>query len=99
MLSTTRPRLECLRPITASVSFALRPTMSLFRSATTLASGTVGRSGKEAVPPQRARAGHEPQGALGPPARRRDRPGQLDHADRSRAVVVRAVADRVGAAR
>jgi len=45
-LSTVVPRLECSRPITATVSFALRPTMSMFRSAITFASGTVGWSAK-----------------------------------------------------
>ena len=37
-------------PITAIVSFQLRPIMSVFRSATMLASGTVGCSLKYSLP-------------------------------------------------
>src|SRR2546422_8082873 len=49
-LSRVAPRLECSRPITATVSFELRPTMSMFKSAITSASGTVGWSAKYALP-------------------------------------------------
>src|SRR3989440_8810467 len=44
------PRLECSLPIATIVSFQLRPTISLFKSATTFASGTVGCSEKNWLP-------------------------------------------------
>src|SRR3989454_1165271 len=47
---SVRPRSECSFPITAIVSFQFRPTMSLFKSATMLESGTVGCSAKYSLP-------------------------------------------------
>jgi len=79
-----------LRPITATVSFELRPTMSMFKSAITSASGPWD-VGEVRASPQASLLtahGHEHQGALGALAGRGERLSQLDHGHRARAIVV-----------
>src|SRR5881396_1475029 len=83
------PRLECSLPIATIVSFQLRPTISLFKSATTFASGTVGCSEKNWLP-------HRPRSSPLTVMKASERLGGLEYGRRAGGVVVGTVADRVG---